>query len=84
MYKLISTTVVASALASAALLPLTANALLVNQPAGAVVSGYVVPYQCVPVAGCATQVSNTPVKVTWILKPYQCVAVAGCAMQYGW
>ncbi len=64
--------------------PITASALMSNQPAGAIVSEWVVPYQCVPVAGCANVVNVPPVERTYILKPYQCVNVAGCASPYGW
>lgn len=68
---------------------IVAGALLVlpavsNAAPGDVITVAGIPYQCVPVAGCATVVSWTPIVRTFVLKPYECVNSAGCATPYGW
>lgn len=78
----------ASVIAGAALvLPVAANAETSSSISGTcegVVTVLVVPYQCVPVAGCATMVNVPPVKRTFLLRPFQCVNSAGCASHNGW
>ncbi len=86
MNRYIRAGLAASVIAGAVLVaPMTASALVVaTTPSDVLVTTWVVPYQCVPVAGCATMVNVPPVEQTFVLRPFECVNSAGCATPYGW